>query len=339
MRFIDEAFIEVTAGNGGRGCLSFRREKYIPKGGPDGGDGGKGGSIFLETNESLTTLQDFRLQKKYKAKNGSQGLGKNKHGKDAEDTILKVPVGTIIIDENTNEIIADLISNNANFEIAKGGRGGLGNARFKTSTNRAPRKYTEGSLGENLKLKLELKVLADVGLLGMPNAGKSTLISKISAAKPKVADYPFTTLSPNLGDVQSGFNSFVVADIPGLIPGASEGVGLGIKFLKHLSRVKILLHLVDISIFNNKQIVENLNNINKELELYSEDLAQKEQWILLNKNDIDPSKENEIKKAITKSFKNNKIFSISALTGLGLDQLVSKIGTKVISFNSELDNE
>jgi|TARA_B100001094_G_scaffold225940_1_gene220271 GTP-binding protein len=339
MRFIDEAFIEVTAGNGGRGCLSFRREKYIPKGGPDGGDGGKGGSIFLETNESLTTLQDFRLQKKYKAKNGSQGLGKNKHGKDAEDTILKVPVGTIIIDENTNEIIADLISNNANFEIAKGGRGGLGNARFKTSTNRAPRKYTEGSLGENLKLKLELKVLADVGLLGMPNAGKSTLISKISAAKPKVADYPFTTLSPNLGVVQSGFNSFVVADIPGLIPGASEGVGLGIKFLKHLSRVKILLHLVDISIFNNKQIVENLNNINKELELYSEDLAQKEQWILLNKNDIDPSKENEIKKAITKSFKNNKIFSISALTGLGLDQLVSKIGTKVISFNSELDNE
>ena len=173
----------------------------------------------------------------------------------------------------------------------------------------------------------------------MPNAGKSTLISKISAAKPKVADYPFTTLSPNLGVVQSGFNSFVVADIPGLIPGASEGVGLGIKFLKHLSRVKILLHLVDISIFNNKQIVENLNNINKELELYSEDLAQKEQWILLNKNDIDPSKENEIKKAITKSFKNNKIFSISALTGLGLDQLVSKIGTKVISFNSELDNE
>ena len=339
MRFIDEAFIEVTAGNGGRGCLSFRREKYIPKGGPDGGDGGKGGSIFIETDESLTTLQDFRLQKKYKAKNGSQGLGKNKHGKDAEDAILKVPVGTIIIDENTNEIIADLILNNANLEIAKGGNGGLGNARFKTSTNRAPRKYTEGSLGENLKLKLELKVLADVGLLGMPNAGKSTLISKISSAKPKVADYPFTTLSPNLGVVQSGFNSFVVADIPGLIPGASEGVGLGIQFLKHLSRVKILLHLVDISIFNNKQIIENLKNINKELELYSEDLAQKEQWILLNKNDIDPSKENEIKNAITKSFKNNKIFSISALTGLGLDQLISKIGTKVISFNSELDNE
>ena len=339
MRFIDEAFIEVTAGNGGRGCLSFRREKYIPKGGPDGGDGGKGGSIFLETDESLTTLQDFRLQKKYKAKNGSQGLSKNKHGKDAEDTMLKVPVGTIIIDENTNEIIADLISNDVNLEIAKGGRGGLGNARFKTSTNRAPRKYTEGSLGENLKLKLELKVLADVGLLGMPNAGKSTLISKISSAKPKVADYPFTTLSPNLGVVQSGFNSFVVADIPGLIPGASEGVGLGIKFLKHLSRVKILLHLVDISIFDNKQIIENLNNINKELELYSEDLAQKEQWILLNKNDVDPSKENEIKNVITKSFKNNKIFSISALTGLGLDQLISKIGTKVISFNSELDNE
>lgn len=339
MRFIDEAFIQITAGNGGRGCLSFRREKYIPRGGPDGGDGGKGGSIILETDESLTTLQDFRLQKKYKAKNGSQGLGKNKHGKDADNTILKVPVGTIIIDESTNEIIADLVSNKQIIEIAKGGQGGLGNARFKTSTNRAPRKFTDGADGEDLKLKLELKVLADVGLLGMPNAGKSTLISKISAAKPKVADYPFTTLSPNLGVVQSGFNSFVVADIPGLIPGASEGIGLGIKFLKHLSRVKILLHLVDVSIFNNEQVIKNLKDINKELELFSEELAQKEQWILLNKNDVDPSKEKEIRDAIKVSFKDVKIFSISALSGLGLDKLLSKIGTSVISFNETKANE
>ena len=296
MRFIDEAFIEVTAGNGGRGCLSFRREKFIPKGGPDGGDGGSGGSILIETDESLTTLQDFRLQKKYKAKNGSQGLSKNKHGKDAEDTILKVPVGTLIIDEETNELIADLVKNKDSLILAKGGKGGLGNSRFKTSTNRAPRKTTNGDEGEKFFIKLELKVLADVGLLGMPNAGKSTLISKISSAKPKVADYPFTTLSPNLGVVQSGFNSFVVADIPGLIPGASEGVGLGIQFLKHLSRVKVLLHIVDVSSYDAGVILKNIKDINNELELYSDALAQKEQWIIINKNDLDPSKEEMIKK-------------------------------------------
>ena len=333
MRFIDEAFIEVTAGNGGRGCLSFRREKFIPKGGPDGGDGGSGGSILIETDESLTTLQDFRLQKKYKAKNGSQGLSKNKHGKDAEDTILKVPVGTLIIDEETNELIADLVKNKDSLILANGGKGGLGNSRFKTSTNRAPRKTTNGDEGEKFFIKLELKVLADVGLLGMPNAGKSTLISKISSAKPKVADYPFTTLSPNLGVVQSGFNSFVVADIPGLIPGASEGVGLGIQFLKHLSRVKVLLHIVDVSSYDVGVILKNIKDINNELELYSDALAQKDQWIIINKNDLDPSKEEMIKKEVKKEFKKQKIFSISAITGNGIKNLVSEIGTKIFSLD------
>ena len=333
MRFIDEAFIEVTAGNGGRGCLSFRREKFIPKGGPDGGDGGSGGNILVQTDESLTTLQDFRLQKKYKAKNGSQGLSKNKHGKDAEDTILKVPMGTLIIDEETEEVVADLVENEESVILARGGKGGFGNSRFKTSTNRAPRKTTDGGEGEKFNIKLELKVLADIGLLGMPNAGKSTLISKISSAKPKVADYPFTTLSPNLGVVQSGFNSFVVADIPGLIPGASEGVGLGIQFLKHLSRVKVLLHLVDISTFDVSKIVKNIEDINKELELYSSELAQKEQWIILNKNDLDPSKEKIIKQEVKKKISKKEIFSISAITGKGVEKLVSKIGTKIFSLD------
>ena len=333
MRFIDEAFIEVTAGNGGRGCLSFRREKFIPKGGPDGGDGGSGGNILVQTDESLTTLQDFRLQKKYKAKNGSQGLSKNKHGKDAEDTILKVPMGTLIIDEETEEVVADLVENKESVILARGGKGGFGNSRFKTSTNRAPRKTTDGGEGEKFNIKLELKVLADIGLLGMPNAGKSTLISKISSAKPKVADYPFTTLSPNLGVVQSGFNSFVVADIPGLIPGASEGVGLGIQFLKHLSRVKVLLHLVDISTFDVSKIVKNIEDINKELELYSSELAQKEQWIILNKNDLDPSKEKIIKQEVKKKISKKEILSISAITGKGVEKLVSKIGTKIFSLD------
>ena len=333
MRFIDEAFIEVTAGNGGSGCLSFRREKFIPKGGPDGGDGGSGGNILVQTDESLTTLQDFRLQKKYKAKNGSQGLSKNKHGKDAEDTILKVPMGTLIIDEETEEVVADLVENQESVILARGGKGGFGNSRFKTSTNRAPRKTTDGGEGEKFNIKLELKVLADIGLLGMPNAGKSTLISKISSAKPKVADYPFTTLSPNLGVVQSGFNSFVVADIPGLIPGASEGVGLGIQFLKHLSRVKVLLHLVDISTFDVSKIVKNIEDINKELELYSSELAQKEQWIILNKNDLDPSKEKIIKQEVKKKISKKEIFSISAITGKGVEKLVSKIGTKIFSLD------
>ena len=223
MSFIDEASIEIIAGKGGNGCLSFRREKFIPKGGPDGGDGGRGGSIIFVAEKSLTTLQDFKLQTRYQAKNGGNGLGRDKHGKDAPNTFLKVPIGTQIINEQTDEIICDITSYEDVFEIASGGKGGMGNARFKSSTNRAPRKTTNGFEGEKLSIKLELKVLADVGLLGLPNAGKSTFISAVSSAKPKIADYPFTTLKPNLGVVKNDFSSFVIADIPGLISGASSG--------------------------------------------------------------------------------------------------------------------
>jgi GTP-binding protein len=242
-------------------------------------------------------------------------------------------MGTLIIDEETEEVVADLVENKESVILARGGKGGFGNSRFKTSTNRAPRKTTDGGEGEKFNIKLELKVLADVGLLGMPNAGKSTLISMISSAKPKVADYPFTTLSPNLGVVQSGFNSFVVADIPGLIPDASQGVGLGIQFLKHLSRVKVLLHLVDISTFDVNEIVKRIEDINKELELYSSKLAQKEQWIILNKSDLNPSKEKMLKEKVKKKINKKEIFSISAITGKGVEKLVSKIGTKIFSLD------
>ena len=258
MRFIDEAVIEISSGDGGNGCLSFRREKFIPKGGPDGGDGGKGGNVKFIAKESLHTLQDFKLKRKYKAQNGRQGKGKNMHGKDGEDTILEVPLGTMLINDETDEFLCDLTKSDQLYTVVTGGKGGLGNARFKTSTNRAPRKTTEGKLGETVKIRLELKVLADVGLLGKPNAGKSTLISKISSAKPKIADYPFTTLSPNLGVVKiNSYSSFVVADIPGLIPGASEGIGLGIEFLKHLSRVEILYT----SLMLRKEILRRLKTI------------------------------------------------------------------------------
>ena len=282
MSFIDEAAIHLIAGSGGNGCLSFRREKFIPKGGPDGGDGGKGGSIFLKADSSLTTLQDFRLQKKYQAKNGSTGEGKNKHGKDAKDIILKVPVGTVIFEETTEEEIADLKKDGELFEVVSGGRGGLGNARFKSSTNRAPRKTTEGEKGEELSLQLELRLIADVGLLGFPNAGKSTLISSISEAKPKIADYPFTTLSPNLGVVEAeSLNPYVIADIPGLIPGAARGAGLGIRFLKHLSRVKLLLHLIDLSEIEPEDIENKKSALDKELKEFDESLSKLEQWIVL----------------------------------------------------------
>lgn len=325
MSFIDEASIELIAGKGGNGCLSFRREKFIPKGGPDGGDGGRGGSIIFQAEKSLTTLQDFKLQTRLQAKNGSNGQGRDKHGKDAPDTFLKVPIGTQIINEETDEIICDITSYEETFEIACGGKGGMGNARFKSSTNRAPRKTTDGEKGERLQVKLELKVLADVGLLGLPNAGKSTFISSISSAKPKIADYPFTTLKPNLGVVTNNFSSFVVADIPGLISGASSGAGLGFKFLKHLSRVKLLLHLVDISVFDENKISQDIKKIEKELELYDTKLYKTDRWIVLNKNDLDYEKSKKLKKSIGSHFPKIKIYSISSISKNGIKELVNDI--------------
>ena len=334
MSFIDEAAIHLIAGSGGNGCLSFRREKFIPKGGPDGGDGGKGGSIFLKADSSLTTLQDFRLQKKYQAKNGSTGEGKNKHGKDASDIILKVPVGTVVFEESTEEEIADLKKDGDLFEVVSGGKGGLGNARFKSSTNRAPRKTTDGEKGEELSLQLELRLIADVGLLGFPNAGKSTLISSISEAKPKIADYPFTTLTPNLGVVEAkSLNPYVIADIPGLIPGAAKGAGLGIRFLKHLSRVKLLLHLIDVSEIKPEDVKEKKNSLDKELKEFDESLSKLEQWIVLTKADTKTeSKDDYLSKA--KKIYSNEVFLISSVTGEGLSELVKKVSTKIIEINS-----
>lgn len=287
MKFVDEATIRVEAGNGGNGVVSFRREKYIPFGGPDGGDGGDGGSVILSAVDDLNTLVDFRFQKAFRAEHGKKGAGAQCTGKSGVDLIVPVPVGTQITDQETGELIGDLLTVGQQIKVAQGGYHGLGNTRFKSSTNRAPRKRTEGTPGEQRVLHLELKLLADVGLLGMPNAGKSTLIRALSSARPKVADYPFTTLHPNLGVVSiESHRSFVMADIPGLIEGAAEGAGLGIQFLKHLSRTGLLLHMVDVSpIGGSGDPVSDVLTIEKELEKYSDELAGQSRWLVLNKID------------------------------------------------------
>ena len=293
MKFIDEAKIEVVAGKGGNGASSFRREKFVPMGGPDGGDGGKGGSVIAVADENINTLVEFRFVKKYMAKNGEKGHGADRYGKGADDIMLHMPVGTLIRDLDTDEVVADLTAHGQEVVLAKGGKGGLGNIHFKSSTNRAPRKCTPGEEGINRLLHLELKVLADVGLLGMPNAGKSTLISAVSAARPKVADYPFTTLHPNLGVVRMDENhSFVMADIPGLIEGAAEGAGLGHRFLRHLSRTGLLLHVVDLAPFDEEvdPAAEALA-LAEELRKYDEALYDKPRWFVLNKLDVVPEEE------------------------------------------------
>ncbi|HJW25268.1 MAG TPA: GTPase ObgE [Rhodocyclaceae bacterium] len=330
MKFIDEAKIYVKAGDGGNGVATFRREKYIPMGGPDGGDGGKGGSIYAIADRNINTLVDYRYTRKFLAQRGENGRGSDCYGAGGEDIVLRMPVGTVISDLNTEEVIADLDQHDKKVLIAKGGKGGLGNIHFKSSTNRAPRKCTKGESGDELELKLELKVLADVGLLGLPNAGKSTLIRSISAARPKVADYPFTTLHPNLGVVRVDANkSFVVADVPGLIEGAADGAGLGIRFLKHLQRTRILLHLVDIAPLDPEaDPVRDAVAIVQELDKYSPELAEKPRWLVLNKLDLIPEDEREERiqdflKAYKKASKyDGPYFPIAAISGEGTKPLI-----------------
>ncbi|MEQ4539907.1 MAG: Obg family GTPase CgtA [Billgrantia sp.] len=325
MQFVDEASIIVEAGRGGNGCLSFRREKYVPKGGPDGGDGGHGGSVYLVGDDALNTLIDFRFQRFYQAESGRPGQGRQMSGRAGSDLVVKVPVGTTVIDEDTLEVIADITELGQQVLVAQGGRRGLGNIHFKSSTNRAPRKTTPGTDGERRNLRLEMKVMADVGLLGMPNAGKSTLIRSVSAAKPKVADYPFTTLVPNLGVVKLGMHEhFVMADVPGLIEGASDGAGLGLRFLKHLTRTRLLFHVVDVAPFDESDPVEVARAIAHELEQFSPTLAERPRWLVLNKLDLVPEEEREARvAAIVEGLGwTGPVFRISAISGEGTDALV-----------------
>lgn len=325
MKFIDEAIIQVSAGKGGDGVASFRREKFMPRGGPDGGDGGRGGSVYAIADRNINTLIDYRYARIHRAKNGENGRGSDCYGKSAEDVILRMPVGTVITDNQTGELIADLDQHGQKTLLAKGGGGGLGNLHFKSSTNRAPRKCTPGQPRETRELKLELRVLADAGLLGMPNAGKSTFIRAVSAARPKVADYPFTTLHPHLGVVRvDESRSFVIADIPGLIEGAAEGAGLGHQFLKHLARTRLLLHLVDIASFDETtDAVRGARAIIKELKKYDEALYRKPRWLVLNKLDLlDVSeREKKCRRFLRDLGWKGKSFIISALTGEGCKEL------------------
>ncbi len=325
MKFIDEARITVEAGNGGSGCMSFRREKFVPRGGPDGGDGGDGGSVILVADSDLNTLIDFRYQRFYKAQNGQPGQGSNCSGKGGEDLRIQVPVGTIVLDAETGERLGDLSSPDQELLVAQGGFHGLGNARYKSSVNRAPRQTSPGSDGQRRDLKLELRVLADVGLLGLPNAGKSTFIRAVSDAKPKVADYPFTTLYPNLGVVQvARRKSFVIADIPGLIEGASDGAGLGLRFLKHLSRTGVLLHIVDIAPVDGHDPLEDIHVILKEIEKYDTELLHKPRWLVFNKIDalLPEEAEETIQRLLKKTGWKAPYFAISAISELGTKELV-----------------
>lgn len=328
MKFIDEATIKVIAGDGGKGAVSFRREKFVPFGGPDGGDGGDGGSVILEARTGLNTLADFRATRSFEAEQGGKGMGSDMTGKSGSDLVVPVPAGTLIYDLDTGELLGDLVKPKERLKVAQGGFHGLGNARFKSSVNRAPRRSTPGSPGERRNLRLELKLLADVGLLGLPNAGKSTLIRAVSAARPKVADYPFTTLYPNLGVVSVGeHRSFVMADVPGLIEGAAEGIGLGIRFLKHLQRTRLLLHLVDVAPHTVGDPVADAQAIVRELEKFSPELAARERWLVLNKIDLLPPDERAIRcGAIVDGLRwQGPVFQISGLSGEGTRELCQKI--------------
>lgn len=333
MKFVDEANIVVIAGNGGNGSASFRREKYIPFGGPDGGDGGRGGSVLLEGDSGLNTLVDFRHMRKYKAQNGQHGSGRNKTGKSGENVVVRVPLGTVINDAETGERVGDVTNHGQQLQVAKGGRGGLGNVHFKSSTNRSPRQTVPGSAGDIFELNLELKVLADVGLLGFPNAGKSTLISTVSAARPKVADYPFTTLYPNLGVVRIDVDrSFVIADIPGLIEGAAEGTGLGVQFLKHLQRTHLLLHLVDLApLMLNVDPVEQVRQLQKELRNFDPCLMDKPRWLVFTKTDLLPPDEarSKAEEAVAALGWEEPWMLISSVTKSGTDELMQKVSLEL----------
>ncbi|WP_192035979.1 Obg family GTPase CgtA [Halomonas sp. YLGW01] len=341
MQFLDEASIIVEAGNGGNGCLSFRREKYVPKGGPDGGDGGHGGCVYLIGDDALNTLIDFKYQRFYKAPNGRPGQGRQMSGRAGEDLHVKVPVGTTVIDEDTLEVIADVTEIGQVVLVAQGGRRGLGNIHFKSSTNRAPRRTTPGTEGERRNLRFEMKVMADVGLLGMPNAGKSTLIRAVSAAKPKVANYPFTTLVPNLGVVKLGQHQhFVMADVPGLIEGASDGAGLGLRFLKHLTRTRLLLHVVDVAPFDETDPVESAEAIVHELKTFSQALSERPRWLVLNKLDLLPEDEREAvaDKIVERLGWQGPVFRVSAISGEGCDALVQAV-YRWLTEQRRLENE
>ncbi|NPU91936.1 MAG: Obg family GTPase CgtA [Gammaproteobacteria bacterium] len=342
MKFVDEAAIRVEAGDGGNGCLSFRREKYIEYGGPNGGNGGAGGSVVLQADSNLNTLVDYRYERLHRADRGEGGAGSNCTGASGNDLILLVPVGTTVIDEDTDEVLGDLLANGDQLVVAKGGRGGLGNSCFKSSTNRSPRQTTPGTPGETRNLRLELKVLADVGLLGMPNAGKSTLIRAVSAARPKVADYPFTTLVPNLGVVKvDKLRSFVMADIPGLIEGAAEGAGLGIRFLKHLARCRILLHVVDIAPWDEGDPVDAVDAIVGELHLFSPALAERTRWLVLNKIDLllEDEAEERCQQIVDGLEWDGPVFRISAANGVGTTELAFAIMNYLEELNERMASD
>ena len=338
MKFVDEATIRVQAGNGGHGCLSFRREKYVERGGPDGGDGGDGGSVYLVAREGATTLADFRVARKFRAESGAPGAGRNMTGKSGDDLEIAVPLGTIVYEIDTGELIGDLTNAGQRLKVAEGGRGGLGNTHFKSSVNRAPRKTTHGTPGEGRHLRLELKVLADVGLVGLPNAGKSTLIRAMSAARPKVADYPFTTLHPHLGVVSVGpLQSFVMADIPGLIEGAAEGAGLGIRFLKHLQRTRLLLHVVDLAPTDPlAEPARQVRTVEQELRKFAGDLAAMPRWLVLNKSDLVPAPDLEARRAriVADLGWEGPVFTVSAATGAGTDTLAQAVMRELESMRS-----
>ena len=339
MKFVDEASIKVCAGKGGDGCLGFRREKYIERGGPDGGDGGRGGSIFLQGDQALNTLVDFRFRPEYRAPKGEPGRGSSQTGAAGEDLYIRVPLGTSVFDEVTGEYRGDINASGETLEVARGGKRGLGNVRFKSSTNRAPRQTRPGAPGESHSLRLELKLIADVGLLGMPNAGKSTLISAVSAARPRIADYPFTTLVPNLGLVSVNLEeSFVMADIPGLIEGAAGGAGLGVAFLKHLARTRLLLHLLDIAPIDGSHPIDNCRLIEQELARYSKGIAAKPRWLVFTKLDMmPPAAAQETIQKIAAALEPTQYFAISSVAGTGLQPLLQSIAAYMRSAQTRAD--